>query len=180
MKEELEARVERLERENRRIRRGAFIALVVIAGLIFMGQTSEPGISNVLRTRRLVIEDESGTMRLGLGVTSGGSGLLMFDETGKRRLSLLLVNGTPQMMMCDKGGTSRALLSADSAGPGLILCDEAGEARGAFVLPKSTGPGLALRDQKGGMRVYLGLDPKDQPTLLALSAEGNIIWKEPE
>jgi hypothetical protein len=102
----LEARILRLENQNRRLRWGVILALLVIPLAAFTLPTvgngspgSGSGTIDSLRVRELVVVDEAGTVRARLGgelpdaviegrrVVRGdvAAGLLLFDKTGVER-----------------------------------------------------------------------------------------------
>ena len=88
MQEELEARLNRLERENQRMKRGALLLIVLAFGVACVGQTQGPRVSDEVRTRRLIVEDGSGNTVAELKDIQGGGWLALYDGTEKPRVQL--------------------------------------------------------------------------------------------
>ena len=123
---EIAGRVQRLERDNRRLRlaAGCLVALVVavpLVGAVLPAQVpeviearefrvlDEQGMKRVdLVADGLRFYDEQGTYRVGLGE----GGLDFFDEQGTVRTGL----GEARLNFADEQGTLRVTLGADSLG----------------------------------------------------------------
>ncbi|MEE8153218.1 MAG: hypothetical protein V3T76_09355 [candidate division NC10 bacterium] len=82
----MEERLNRLERENRRLKRAGGVILGVIAVLLLMGHVVG---EKVVEAERFVLVGPSGEPRAVLAVTEGGSGLYLYDNTGKLRAGLV-------------------------------------------------------------------------------------------
>ncbi len=91
----LEQRLDRLERENRCLKRAGALALAVIAAVVLMGQATGAKVPKVIEAERFVVRDASGNTRAVLGSTvlettqTGAvekrppSSLVLFDKDGK-------------------------------------------------------------------------------------------------
>ncbi len=162
---DLKARVEKLERENRRLKRGGLFILSVVGAVVLMGQATRLTVLDEIRTRKLVVLDEAGAERAALGMDKDGPKLAMVDAAGKKGVVLgTRKNGAGGLVLFDARGNSRAALAAE--GPGLVLYDEAEKTRVSLVA-SADGPTLALFDKAGVLRTALGMD-KDFPTLILL------------
>lgn len=129
MEDGLEARVEKLERENRNLKRGGLVALVLGGIAVLMGQTSLPKVSDEVRTRVLVVVDEAGNRRASLGTSKDETALVLFDDAGVRRAKVAASSDTPGLWFFDEAGRQRAILGTAKDGPILALADEAGKMR---------------------------------------------------
>ncbi len=80
----LEQRVERLERENRRLKLagGAVVAVLLIVALV--GAVMPQGIPEVIDARMFRVVDESGTVR----ATLGASAIRYFDENSHQHVRM--------------------------------------------------------------------------------------------
>jgi hypothetical protein len=167
----LETRVERLERENRKLKRGAVLALVVGAGVILMGQFSGPRVSERLTTRDLVVVDESGRPRIALQSTQGGALVTLSDEAGRNRIifdSTALAPGGAAVILGDA-----MLLDATP----MLQFLEAGKARIALGVKRNTSA-LTLSEETG-KGIFLAASTEGS-VLSVHDAENNIIWKAPQ
>ncbi len=123
----LTQRLDRLERENRRLKRTRALVLVVVGALTLMGQTAPS--NKVIEAERFVLRDGMGKMRAELALDSaGGSRLYFFDEPGKPRVALLWDKvGGPRLDFIDENGGRRSSLQegllavGDVDGPGAPL-----------------------------------------------------------
>jgi len=123
----LEGRVKRLERENRTLRLGAVLVLAAVGGVILMGQSPGPQVTDELRVRTLVIVDEAGKPRAGLTVLPGGvSSLALLDEAGGMRLALGLAKEGPSVVLSDEAGKGGVTLGMFEPGPVLTMQDREG------------------------------------------------------
>ena len=124
----LTKRLQKLERDNRTMKRVGAVVLVATAALIFMGQT---GKNRALDADSLVIRDASGRVRMEVGTSEDNSPILrMFGGSDNKNASLLLSS--------DKNGSGLTIL-----GPG----------RGLAMLTNTNEPTLLLADGTGGTAV---------------------------
>ncbi len=135
---DLTQRVDRLERENRRVKRAASLGLVVIAALVLMGQAVPKG-AMVVEAEKFVVLDTGGKMRAGLGTLPNGAVVLGFwDKDGKARVRLgVEPDGSSSLGLYDKNERFRVVLNAGAdESAGLMLNDKDGNGRAALgVLP---------------------------------------------
>ncbi len=75
--ETLARRVERVEGENRRLKRVGAVILAVMLALVLMGHVAG---EKVVEAERFVLLDSSGQPRAVLAVAKGGSGLYLYDK----------------------------------------------------------------------------------------------------
>jgi len=116
---ELSTRLERLERENRRMKRFG-LAAVLGAGLLGMVGAAAPAVCDVLTGERLVLRDESGRSRVTLDAYR---------------------TDNPAITLADKQGRARAKLALDGQGDLVVnLLDEKGATRGTHRFGADVAP----------------------------------------
>lgn len=190
MAESLVARVERLERENRRSKRlllGA--AVIAVAGLVLAPGAPKKEPPKVLKTREVQIVDDQGTVRMALKIEANGAPVLSLAGTKGSGMRLALVEDRPVLELSDETRV-RATLGIDKDGAGLDLQDseakrtvrlQAGAALGLLVDDgKSPGAGAALvvgdgepsltlsaPDDVGPAAVSLQVSPETGPLVAA-------------
>ena len=84
--ETLARRLDKVERENRGLKKAGVAILAGIAALVLMGHVFT---DRVVEAERFVLIDSSGDTRAVLAVAKGGSGLYLYDGTGKIRAGLV-------------------------------------------------------------------------------------------
>jgi len=110
-------RIERLERQNRWMRRVGVLAMVGIAALLFLAQTREKRLPD-LKVRSLAVLDEKGRVRASIAPHESGVGFMLSDVNLESRL-MLGVWGTPYMTFWR--GKNECLTLADLKDDGRIL-----------------------------------------------------------
>jgi hypothetical protein len=125
----------------------------------------------------LVLYDEKGTLRAGLGIDKDGPALVLHDEKGAPHATLSAFGDGTVLELTDEKGTPRAGLAATSEETALLLYDEKGTQR-AKLATKKDSPVLALLDDKGALRAILAAT-KDGPALALLDKGGKPIWRAP-
>ncbi len=148
--EDVSARLEKLERQNRRMRAGGIGALVLIAAVSLLGQAAAP--EKVIRAQRFEVVDAAGTFRAGLETTSDGSPWLRLDGKGGGRRVLLGVpaSGIPEMSLWDGDGKRRIFLGLGRDGsPAMSFIDRGDRDRMALSLAPEGSPSLLLSDKDG-------------------------------
>src|SRR3974377_2102646 len=68
-------RIEKLEKQNRRIKRGGVTLFVAVSALVLMGQTMPT--PHVVEAQKFVLKDASGNVRGWMGVIGEGSELTL-------------------------------------------------------------------------------------------------------
>ncbi len=131
-------RLERLERETRRLKRAGGVALLGLAALGLLGQFRPSNVSPAVEAERFVLRDRSRKIRAELGVLADvATTLTLFDESGKLRVALTAgPAGGPSvpaasgaaLALFDANGRARiAGIGAGAAGGGTVtLADRAG------------------------------------------------------
>jgi uncharacterized protein YndB with AHSA1/START domain len=150
-------RLEKVERENRRLKFvGAAVLVVAAAGLV-MGQAWPT--SRTVEAEAFVLRDASGPARAAWHPSPGGGAALTFF---------------------DQAGNGRAMLRADRDGsPHLTLTDQAAQTRAVLRVEGNGSPGLVLFDQGGKMRATLYVVSDGSATLQLSDKAERVFWRVP-
>jgi hypothetical protein len=147
------ARLEKVEQQNRKLKRvGVVVLALAVAGMV-MGQAMPR--ARILEAREFLLKDPAGKVRGTLSVDKAGPGLALVDENGKLRAALAVYKDGPRLGLLDENEKLRVELAAVKAGLWLDLYDENGKPR-------------------VGLRV-----DKDGPMLRLLDENGKTIWRQP-
>lgn len=159
MMKTLAQRLDRVERENRRLKRGGAVVLAVVAAVVLMGQATGDKVAKVLEAESFVVRDSKGALRAILGVWEDDEvRLLLPDRNGKSRAILAVKpDGSPYLGLYDKDGKRRIGMA--------VLQD------GMLAL------GLAYTDDKS--RAGLSVGPDGSPRLFLADKAGKVIWSAP-
>ncbi len=158
--EALARRVDRLERENGRWRRGAALGLLLLASAALLGQAPiVTGAAKALDAERFNLRDAAGHLRGSLGVTTDGTAsLVLYNTAGAHQVGLgVLPDGTAS----------------------IFLGSPAGRTVTELTLYRDGTPSLVVRDRAGKTRMLLGTASDGQPFLYFLDAAGANTWKAP-
>ena len=134
----LTGRVDKLEKQNRRLKQAGAVALIIAAAVVLMGQASPP---RTVEANEFVLKDSSGTVRGRFSTYGQNTMLRLFDANGKSRL-WLHVGG---LVLWDNEGKTRAALSMNEEETILDLVGTNGS--GAHLGMDVDGPGLILSDK---------------------------------
>ncbi len=116
------ARLDKLERQNRRWRRGAAVILLAASSLILMAQAKAGSSPKVVQAVAFELVDKTGKVIATLD-GRGGPSLVRFDITdgaGKDRISLVATDDGSVVRLAGAGDRTASLLVA-STGPALSL-----------------------------------------------------------
>jgi len=142
-------RVDRLEAENRRLRRWGGAALVLALAVAALGQSAPHG--TTVEAQQFVLKDAAGKVRVVQGMIEGASDLSFFDEKGRNRLSLqVMPDGTPRVSLrhADMKSGAKVLL-LENGQTALQFFDATGQPRLVASLAADGAPFLQLRDETG-------------------------------
>ena len=156
----LAARVERLERQNRLLKRGGLGVLLAAASLIVMGQARP---NTALDAQRYTLRDAKGAKRAELVLDSESPQsrpdptLRFFDDNGNQTLTL--------------SATRLELAGQAESGSNILLDDAKGVARADLgILGEQSF--VLLNDSKGAPRIRVELD-HDQPKIVLQDPQQN-------
>ena len=146
----LSQRLVRLERDNRRLKATGAVAMIILAGVMLLGQA---GPAKVVEAEKFVVRDANGTIRAELfGATDGAAELHLADKDGIHRLS---VHVNPD----------------DSAG--VAILDKDGKTvRGEMRLKAGDRMHLALADKDENPRIWLEAKPDGSSSMALMDERG--------
>ncbi len=145
----LTQRLDRLERENRRLKVAGAILLLALAAVGAMGQMTPRAVPKVVEAERFVLRDTKGNILAIMGTEASGTSLSLYDQKGKPRAWLgVTADGAPVLALFDQNGKDRAglVLGADGT-PALALLDQNGKRRAVLSTLVDGTPGLLFADQ---------------------------------
>jgi len=184
----LERRVERLERENRWMRRIGAFACAIGAVVFLVAQAAAPP---DLRARSLTIVDdsgkpcgrfmslsagtalvlESGDAKVQVAATSAGTAVTMCDGHGKAALEL---TSARDVTLHDAEGNKRAVLEIRGDQPRLRFFDADGKDRIVLRLVADSLTGLLVADPDGKARASCGVLAGGAPLIGTTDKDGNL------
>lgn len=186
---DLLARLDRLERENKRNR-----LLAVLSFLLLVAWTAcsvAPRAENVVTAQRFVLSAPDGTEQGALELDPQGTPMLVLEK-GEARAILSLAG--PGFLLRGPDGKTGAFLGIDSrnvsrleltserlvdgvrvtarpdGSSGLYVLDTNGRERCSLESLSNGSASLQVRDALGRPRGQLGIDPGEQPNLILLDA----------
>jgi hypothetical protein len=204
-----EQRLEKLERENRWMRRIGVVA-VAVAAIVFLVAQGKNKVPPDLVVRSLAVKDRNGRIRArlflqerergeepiltmedpyGTGAYVSPGGLGITGAGGKSSAGIGLSNHrAPGLQMTDTNGRIRVSLSTVGA-PTLEMRDAKGKTR-VWLTAAWDGPALELSDKDANTRAALGATDfvnkatgaetkTAESTLTLFDAKGSVIWQAP-
>jgi hypothetical protein len=140
-------RLNRMECELRRWRRGAGIVLSAVVVAIAGAMADPP--ANELKVRTLRVVDREGKDRVVLTAEPKVPDMIFFDPGGKSRLSLDIADDhTPILQFsAAEGEKGRLTLGIEEGAPLLQIYDRSGRKRVMFGVPMARGPVLRVLDE---------------------------------
>jgi hypothetical protein len=150
-------RLEKLERDNHRLRQVAALGLIVIAVVLLMAQTSGP---RRLEANEFVLKDDKGKVRGRFALLEKGlvPQLSLSDEQGRDLLTLSVIAGSPFLSFNDVRGTERVTLSIDEGrGDAGLTLRHANKAPAITMLSENEGARIVLGDAQRQGRLQLAI-----------------------
>jgi hypothetical protein len=180
------ARLEKLERENRFLKRLGLIVLLAVGAVVAMAQV--PAKRTVIADE-FVLKDSAGKVRARLQMDRGAPSLLLYDASGAGRAELrqnaLMLYSSPSDLFGD------ASLILDSDGPTLLLNSAKHNSTMGLSSwwPLGPGPALHIADSEGyqavigaaeTQNVVNGESHKTSAAAITLfGKDAGVIWKAP-
>jgi hypothetical protein len=173
-------RLEKVERENRRLKCAGIMVLLLAVGGLLMGQALPK--SKTVEAEAFILRDASGTERAAWHSSpEGGAALTFFDQAGKPRAQVRVDReGAPGLLLFDQAGNGRAMLRADRDGsPHLTLTDQAAHNRAVLRVEGNGTPALVFYDQIGKSRATLYVVSDGSATLQLSDKAEKVFWRVP-
>lgn len=150
-------RLDRLEKQNRKLRMAIFAALITVVSAGLVGFTAVQ--EQLLWARQFVLVDANETKRAELIIDEGAPVLRFYDAEGKARTEVgLTENGFGKVRLQDAQGTSRISLGQTNSGGVLSLNAQNGTRIAGFGTTSAGRPIIHLNDAEGTSRfaTYVG------------------------
>jgi hypothetical protein len=170
----LHERMERIEKQNRRLKSCMVFLVLTFLALVVMGAKagSYDGHFRQIVAERITIVDGSGQelvligsgkegtgirvlnkagkRAIGIGITADeeGSGILVADKEGRPRIGLGMDAGLPSIAMIDENGKKIMAIGGDKKGYGLVVMDE-NEVERVGLGVNEGNTGVAIYDDTG-------------------------------
>ncbi len=156
--ESLLSRVERLEKQNRRLKQGALAFLLFVVSVGLLAQTKQTAPSSTQR-RRAPAPAPAPTGPTALEAQS----FILKDLNGHVRAELSLTGSTPSLKFRDEKGSALVTLALNSDAPGgplLLLSDPQHHGSVALSVLENAGPQLSLAGERADVQVHMGVAPE--------------------
>ncbi len=145
---DVERRLQRLERQNRRLRLVVYSGLVAVVGAVAMAQTRP---SQTIEAERFVVRDRMGNQRAVLGLEDDAPRLALYAPGQEiESVWLGMLNDVPILTLQRVGGSFQAQLTQ-----GLFFVRGANGSFLADVETVDASGGMSLRDRDGQTRVRI-------------------------
>lgn len=166
---EIARRLEKLERDNRRLKGFAFATIILAAALGAIYATHP--VPQVIRAHAFEVIDNSGKVRAKMAVPrSGGAVVGILDAQG-HPLALL---GESAVGLADAQGHSRATMTVNQSGvSGVSLSDAEGHPRAQMEVDASGGPDITLYGPHLAATAWIAVDPIGGTTISLNAAHGD-------
>lgn len=169
-------RINRLEKQNRQIKRMGFLTgLILLVALVVAQKPQDTSSTLEVSSFRLVTSD--GTLRAELGLEQNDNPFLKFyDKRGDELTSLELDSEkNPRLTFRTKTGKPFLELGADHyESPYISLSDTSGKPRARLNLGSNESPAFALFDSTGKARIQLNIQNNQVPQLSLHDRYGEI------
>ena len=178
-------RLDRVEHQNRNLKRTWAATVFGVAALILMGQAMPNKVPEVIEARKFVLKDSKGNGRAALTVTPDNSPLLLLNQPDGTLGVTLTVGpqGRPMLSLYDKRGNPRALLSLDADGSaGLSFGGADGKTRAGLAVTSEKSAGLILYGNDEKPLAVVGLTRDGSPVMMFAGEHGrpNIVIADAE
>lgn len=149
-------RVERLEKQNRWMKRMGVVAILSAVVLLVSGQ-AKLDTKKTVDANEFVLKDANGVVRAKLGMGAellmkNGPGLVLYDERGQERASIATSEEKTQINVSGGGFTTSSSMWAGAPGKdgsGVAITGPSGVVRMNLNGPVIGGPQIGLQDMEG-------------------------------
>jgi len=149
------ARVEHLEKENRRLKQGALVCLVALASIGLMGQTQHK-----TTTTKKPAPPPAPAFVMPDNIEA--KSFILKDPNGKTRAELSMGWTGPSLKLLDQSGSALVTLSLNDSAPGgpfVLLSDPQHHAGLSMSVLENAGSQLTLTGEREDIQAHLGVTP---------------------
>ncbi len=171
---DLEVRLARLERSQRRLRCLVATMIALIVGAISLGATATPQHPGTIVAESLHLVDKQGQVRILINPRAGVS---LLDERRRPRAVLSVDNTGPGLALYGQTSKAGAIFNVNDDGPAIAMRDNDGNTR-ALLTTGAQGAALIMSDEGANERIAL-LQHGDQPSLSFIDRSRRIAWRAP-
>ncbi len=145
-------RLERVERENCRLKRIGLVLLLIPTALLVMGQARQP---RTVEAEQFVLRDPQARQRATLEMWAGSAALRLFDNDGRMRAMLGVTSkGDAGLSLFDAAGNNTANLASLGVSSSLAL--STGAEKRLPMMDAIRQPGITLHTGREGVGLELG------------------------
>lgn len=178
----IQARIEKLESQNRRLKLAGLGGLIIFGAAIAMAQSAPA--PKVVEAQRFVLKDGQGNVRAWLGLFGEGSELVL-GNSAKQPMMTLKVSDQASDLHFQGQENSGMNLGLDFGVPAISMAGSSGSGQATLAV-NETGPEFALRDSQGSSAA-LGIPDgaaksrhaKSAASVRLLDKEGKVLWSAP-
>ena len=166
-------RLDRLERQNRRLERAVLVAMAAVGALVLMGLAGPQkgdASAQTVKAQKIILRDSRGKIRASLGASEAGGELVLYGPDGDARVQLFNEPHGSALKFIDRAGKLRAGLAEGSKLAGLAFYNTEGKEQAELAVD-ADGPIVALSDKQESRRAALRLEA-EEPALTLFDAEG--------
>jgi hypothetical protein len=188
--DELVQRLERLEKDNRRLKHIALAALVLLGAAVGLGAgRATPGVPGVIKAREFDVVNAAGATVAQMSTVEGRPRLQLRWPQGYQ----MILGSTPYPNITLRGPGGQSTLLAGGKigtvmhGPEILLMDPHGA--GIDLQVKRSGPGISLGDTQGfsmalgttnAVTSAKGKTQQTSAASIVMFKDRHVIWQAPE
>jgi hypothetical protein len=173
-KDAIIVRIERLERQNRRVKSGILVALFALASVGLMGQTTTQHKATKPATHPAASAAATPSTPPTLPKNIEAESFVLKDSNGKTRAELSMGGTGPSFRLLDPNGSALVTLSLNDSspsGPFVLLSDPAHHAGVSMSVIEHAGSQLTLTGERPDIQAHLGVGP-DGTALALIDQDG--------
>jgi hypothetical protein len=177
----LAERVERLEQQNRRLKRtgaAALAGVILLMACVAMAP-EKPEKFGVIEVQGLIVCDITGKRLVSLVENPGGTvGLVLYDQSGEARAGI----GTNGLYLRDEKGNPRltAMVDGPDQSPAVTFWSRREQRRCSLGESKGEQIGLEFFDKEGVFRMGAGVSPDNKAGLVIEDKDGKALFQAPK
>lgn len=169
---ELAERVEKLERDNRRLKRGGIALVAILVALAIAYATATRPVPDVIKAHEFDAVDNFGTVQMAMRASLGrGPSITLSNEAGKPRIEMDVSVG-PQIKICNAHGKALAEIQTIGGMPSVSLSNAKSKSS-VTMYAESDGPEILLEGVPGAPLVSMSAVP-GSPSIAVSSLKGSM------